>query len=523
MTRSHRSTPPARLLVLLLCFTALLCTLHSGTPASGDTTTIIKVGQGVTYKKFHYNSLFGAAQDVYILDVNLNDPEVVLRFPYRTGSGTARTTTFSAETPRSVGAVNGTFFDSAGPSSFFKSNGTIVGHTKPQVHDQQAIVETLNGPMGRAGISVIPRPGAGWQSLSAPNVCSAGPDLINGGTPQTYPNHSFYMGRTARTAAAWTTDNRFLLMVVDFSSTSAGMNLPEVSQTLRNYASINNAFNLDGGGSSTMVAGGVLRNRPKDGSERPVKNAVVVTSAAAIPNRVGIARTPSGNGYWVASSEGYVFCFGDATYFGSMGGQSLNQPIVGIAARPQGDGYWLVASDGGIFCFGNAPFRGSMGGQPLNQPMVGIASNADGSGYWTVAKDGGVFSFGAPFRGSAGGLGITNVIGMVATSSDHYWLYASDGGIFSYGAPFHGSLGGSGVSDVVGMAARSNAAGYYLVRSNGAVYTYGSVTYQGGANEPGNFIEMAGGPSTSNGYFLLKKDGAIYTYGDAGFYGGANY
>lgn len=521
--RSHRSPLPVRLPGVFLTLLALALALHSGTPVTGDSTQVIRVGQGVVYKKFHYNSLFGAQQDVYILEANLNDPEVVVRFPYRSGSGTARTTAFAAETPRAVGAVNGTFFDSAGPSSFFKSNGVIVRHTQPQVHDQQAIVETLNGPKGTAGISVIPRPGAGWASLSAPNVVSAGPDLINEGLPQSYPNHSFYTGRTARTAAAWTTDGRFLLMVVDYSSTSAGMNLPEVSQTLQNYAPIKNAFNLDGGGSSTMVAGGVLRNRPKDGSERSVKNAVVVTSAAAVPNRVGIVRTPSGNGYWVVSSEGYVFCFGDAGYFGSMGGQPLNQPIVGMAARPQGDGYWLVASDGGVFCFGNAPFHGSMGGQTLNAPMVGIASNAAGTGYWTVARDGGVFSFNAPFRGSAGSLGINNVLGMVATTGDNYWLYASDGGIFSYGAPFHGSLGGSGVTDVVGMAARSGGSGYYLVRGNGAVYTYGSVTYRGGANEPGQFAGIATGPSTSNGYFLLKKDGALYTYGDAGYHGGANY
>jgi hypothetical protein len=33
-----------------------------------------------------------------------------------------------------------------------------------------------------------------------------------------------------------------------------------------------------------------------------------------------------------------------------------------------------VASDGGIFNYGDAPFYGSRGGQPLNKPIVGIAS-----------------------------------------------------------------------------------------------------------------------------------------------------
>ena len=81
----------------------------------------------------------------------------------------------------------------------------------------------------------------------------------------------------------------------------------------------------------------------------------------------------------------------------------LNKPIVGIAATPDGKGYWLVASDGGVFSFGDAAFYGSTGGLTLNKPIVGIAATPDGKGYWLVASDGGVFSFGdAAFYGSTG-------------------------------------------------------------------------------------------------------------------------
>jgi hypothetical protein len=38
---------------------------------------------------------------------------------------------------------------------------------------------------------------------------------------------------------------------------------------------------------------------------------------------------------------------------------ALNKPIVGMAATPDGMGYWLVASDGGIFAYGDAGFFGS--------------------------------------------------------------------------------------------------------------------------------------------------------------------
>ena len=83
-----------------------------------------------------------------------------------------------------------------------------------------------------------------------------------------------------------------------------------------------------------------------------------------------------------------------------MGAHPLNQPIVGMAATPSGNGYWLVAADGGIFAFGDAPFHGSMGGRPLAKPIVGMAPYSPQSGYWLVAQDGGIFSFGAPFLGS---------------------------------------------------------------------------------------------------------------------------
>jgi hypothetical protein len=51
---------------------------------------------------------------------------------------------------------------------------------------------------------------------------------------------------------------------------------------------------------------------------------------------------------------------------------SLNKPIVGMEATPDGRGYWLVASDGGIFSFGDAAFFGSTGAMSLNKPIVGM-------------------------------------------------------------------------------------------------------------------------------------------------------
>ncbi len=114
--------------------------------------------------------------------------------------------------------------------------------------------------------------------------------------------------------------------------------------------------------------------------------------------------TPTGKGYWEVASDGGIFAFGTAGFYGSMGGKPLDKPIVGMAAAPTGKGYWEVASDGGIFAFGTAGFYGSMGGTALNKPIVGIAAAPTGKGYWEVASDGGIFAFGtAGFYGSMGG------------------------------------------------------------------------------------------------------------------------
>jgi len=192
---------------------------------------------------------------------------------------------------------------------------------------------------------------------------------------------------------------------------------------------------------------------------------------------VGIAATPDGHGYWLVASDGGIFAFGDAGYYGSMGGHPLTRPVVGIASTPDGRGYWEVASDGGIFAFGDAHFFGSMGGHPLNKPVVGIASAPDGRGYWEVATDGGIFAFGdAPYRGSTGGIKLFRpVVAMSATSDGNgYWMVASDGGIFAFGdAPYRGSTGGTALtSPVIGMTAPSQV-GYWLAASDGGVFSFG--------------------------------------------------
>ncbi len=198
---------------------------------------------------------------------------------------------------------------------------------------------------------------------------------------------------------------------------------------------------------------------------------------------VGMAPTGDGNGYWMDATDGGIFAFGDAKFYGSMGSQHLNQPVVGMAPTPDGKGYWLVASDGGMFSFGDAKFYGSMGGQPLNSPIVGMAATADGKGYWLVASDGGIFAFGdAHFYGSMGGKHLDKpIVGIAASAGTGYWLDASDGGVFAFGtARFYGSMGGKPLNKpMVGMSSTPDGGGYWTDASDGGIFTYGDAHFYG--------------------------------------------
>ena len=87
-----------------------------------------------------------------------------------------------------------------------------------------------------------------------------------------------------------------------------------------------------------------------------------------------MAATPDGRGYWLVASDGGVFTFGDAGYFGSAA--SVNPgagSIVAISPASNGQGYWIAASSGAVDAFGAATPEGSSVGLALNEPIVGSA------------------------------------------------------------------------------------------------------------------------------------------------------
>jgi len=231
------------------------------------------------------------------------------------------------------------------------------------------------------------------------------------------------------------------------------------------------------------------------------------------------AATADGNGYLLASADGGVFAFGDATFEGALGNLAIQGPIVAMATTTSGKGYWLGAMDGGVFSFGDAQFYGSMGATHLNQPVVGMAATPDGRGYWLVAADGGIFSFGdAQFWGSTGNIVLNQpIVGMASTKDGRgYWLVAADGGIFTFGdAQFAGSAGNQNLPDsVVGMVASPDGLGYLIATANGVVLPFGDAQAFGGLQLDPTATQISAiiGNNHGTGYWLLDPQAWQYSF-----------
>lgn len=115
----------------------------------------------------------------------------------------------------------------------------------------------------------------------AVHIVGAGPRLVEDGKvhvtskKEAFPS-DISVGRAPRTAIAELKDGSVWLVVVDGrSSSSTGMTLEELANYLVKLG-VYNAMNLDGGGSSALVAKNEIRNSPSDGRERAVGSSLIV-------------------------------------------------------------------------------------------------------------------------------------------------------------------------------------------------------------------------------------------------------
>ncbi len=106
---------------------------------------------------------------------------------------------------------------------------------------------------------------------------SGGLDLLQtvvpAGTPPLEPTGGVV---APRTAIAFNRDYVYFVVVDGRSAQSIGMDFNEVSDFCRLTLGATTGLSCDGGGSSTIVVNGSLKNKPSDGSQRAVPNGVLM-------------------------------------------------------------------------------------------------------------------------------------------------------------------------------------------------------------------------------------------------------
>jgi hypothetical protein len=122
--------------------------------------------------------------------------------------------------------------------------------------------------------------------------------LLHNGSPDTtnWAQYSFSNVRHPRTVFAWNATHWFLMVVDGRSDRSVGMTFTEMADFLTTELQATDALNLDGGGSSTMVVDGIVRNVPSDGRQRAIANALLLISEDPPTTTVPFAEdfSPSG-------------------------------------------------------------------------------------------------------------------------------------------------------------------------------------------------------------------------------------
>jgi ribosomal protein L24E len=129
---------------------------------------------------------------------------------------------------------------------------------------------------------------------------------------------------------------------------------------------------------------------------------------------------PGGAGYLLVGSDGGVFAFGSAHFYGSLPRTRAHvHDIRAILPSSAGTGYVLVGRDGGAFVFGKGvDYHGSLPGEGITaSDIVGIALTPDNGGYFMAASNGSVFGFGnaKPFAVPTGLMAHLPVVGIAGT------------------------------------------------------------------------------------------------------------
>ena len=210
--------------------------------------------------------------NIYVADVEVTDGTSILSaFANNTyGRNITDTTSDMAEENNAVLAINGDYYG-ARQSGYVIRNGVVY---RNQGSSGEDMVISKDG-----SLSFISESDTTTDSLlqkQAWQVLSFGPVLVENGQVAVSENDEVGMAMASnpRTAIGTVAKNHYLFVVSDGrTSESAGLSLYELANFMKSLGATN-VYNLDGGGSSTMVFRGEVVNNPTTNGNKISERAV---------------------------------------------------------------------------------------------------------------------------------------------------------------------------------------------------------------------------------------------------------
>ena len=254
-------------------------TTNSTTNSSGSTGSTSSTSSGTvigTYSdsksKITVTQYRAYDSNIYVADVEVTDGTSILSaFANNTyGRNITDTTSDMAEENNAVLAINGDYYG-ARQSGYVIRNGVVY---RNQGSNGEDMVISKDGTL-----SFISESDTTTDSLiqkQAWQVLSFGPVLVENGQIAVTENDEVGMALASnpRTAIGTVAKNHYLFVVSDGrTSESAGLSLYELANFMKSLGATN-VYNLDGGGSSTMVFQGEVVNNPTTNGNKISERAV---------------------------------------------------------------------------------------------------------------------------------------------------------------------------------------------------------------------------------------------------------
>ena len=218
---------------------------------------------------------------VYVADINLSSSDYLKTALAQNSYGTnvtAKTSVTAAEN-NAILAVNGDYYG-ANSSGYVIRNGVVYRDSVREDASNGALAIYKDG-----SFKIIYEDQVSVDQLvqdGVVNLLAFGPSLVENGEISVDTNTEVgqAMSSNPRTAIGIIDENHYIIVVSDGrTSESKGLSLYQMAEVMKSYG-VKTAYNLDGGGSSTLYFNGQVINKPTTGgskiSERAVSDIVYI-------------------------------------------------------------------------------------------------------------------------------------------------------------------------------------------------------------------------------------------------------